>query len=181
MFQRRQDGSVSFNKNWREYENGFGDPQGEFWLGLSKIHRLTRWNVIPFELRVDVEDFEDNSRYVHYSRFYLDGPSKRYTLHISRHSSSSTLGPDLAGLNGRKFTTRDRDNDVHPTSNCAAASSGGWWFHACFNVFLNGVYYTRNPTPRWRGLIWNEWKGAEYSLRYSEMKARPNSFKQFSK
>ena len=182
VFQRRQDGSVSFNQNWREYENGFGDPKGEFWLGLGKIHRLTRWKLIPFELRVDVEDFEDNSRYVQYSRFYLDGPSKRYALHIAGYSSNSTLDKhSLNYHNGRKFTTRDRDNDAHSSRNCAADYSSGWWFHRCFSANLNGEYHATNPPERWKGISWIAWKGDYYSLRYSEMKVRPNHFKQSAK
>jgi len=33
VFQRRQDGSVEFYRYWTNYQNGFGDPAGEFWLG----------------------------------------------------------------------------------------------------------------------------------------------------
>ena len=61
VFQRRMDGSVDFYRNWTEYKTGFGDLNGEFWLGLDKISRLTKsgQNV----LRVDLEDFENETRY----------------------------------------------------------------------------------------------------------------------
>ena len=55
VFQKRFEGSVDFYLSWNDYKYGFGDVNGEFWLGLEKIHALT-----PDDnnmLRVDLEDF----------------------------------------------------------------------------------------------------------------------------
>ncbi|XP_038122498.1 fibrinogen C domain-containing protein 1-like [Culex quinquefasciatus] len=41
VIQNRFDGSVNFERNWAEYEHGFGDMSGEHWLGLRAIHELT--------------------------------------------------------------------------------------------------------------------------------------------
>jgi len=41
VVQRRQDGSVDFDRTWIEYEDGFGKLTGEFWYGLRTIHCLT--------------------------------------------------------------------------------------------------------------------------------------------
>ena len=34
-------GTVDFYRGWKEYRNGFGDLQAEFWLGNEKIHQIT--------------------------------------------------------------------------------------------------------------------------------------------
>jgi len=55
VFQRREDGSVDFYRYWTDYQQGFGNLSGEFWLGLDKIHRLTSTTT---QLRVDLQYFE---------------------------------------------------------------------------------------------------------------------------
>ncbi|XP_033761629.1 SCO-spondin-like [Pecten maximus] len=42
---RFPNGSLSFNRNWTDYANGFGDLHGDFWLGLEYIHVLTSGGV----------------------------------------------------------------------------------------------------------------------------------------
>jgi len=76
---------------------------------------------------------------------------------------------------GMKFSTRDQDNDDALTSSCAAKRKGGWWYNACSNCNLNGIYYhTGNYTSTYSdGLEWYYWKGYWYSLKFTEMKVRP--------
>jgi len=42
LMQHRLDGSVDFYRNWSEYRLGFGQLDGEFWLGNEHIHQITR-------------------------------------------------------------------------------------------------------------------------------------------
>ncbi|XP_038058744.1 ficolin-3-like [Patiria miniata] len=62
VFQRRKDVSVDFYRNWAEYQSGFGDLSGEFWLGNDNLVTLTSDDSRgTWELRVDLEDWEGNT------------------------------------------------------------------------------------------------------------------------
>jgi len=50
-------GSVSFNKNWAAYRDGFGsatDNDDNYWLGLDKVYRLMQLGSV--RLRIEVAD-----------------------------------------------------------------------------------------------------------------------------
>jgi hypothetical protein len=58
--------------------------------------------------------------------------------------------------NGMQFTTIDVDNDLHSGGNCVADGKyGGWWFNACNDANLNGVYGT---VPSYGGIHWYTWQ-----------------------
>ncbi|KAF0303493.1 Fibrinogen C domain-containing protein 1-B [Amphibalanus amphitrite] len=52
-----------FYRNWTEYKDGFGDLSGEFWWGLEKLWLMTETMGRRYDLRVDLEDFDEEKRY----------------------------------------------------------------------------------------------------------------------
>ena len=161
VFQRRQDGTVDFYRDWAEYKQGFGSLDGEFWLGNEKLHRLLSSSK-QFELRVDLGDFEGNLVYAKYNSFMIGPESDGYKLEVSGYSGNAT--DSLEYHNERTFITKDRDNRIK----CSTKYKGGWWYDKCHRANLNGLY---NSTNRGAGVIWVRWKGP-YPLRFVEMKFR---------
>ena len=83
MFQKRLDGSVVFYRGWDDYKRGFGNLNGEFWLGLDKIHRLTKERS---RLRVDLEDINGNTAYAEYDFFGVASERSKYKLSLGTYS-----------------------------------------------------------------------------------------------
>lgn len=84
MFQKRLNGAVDFYRGWDDYKKGFGLMDGEFWLGLDKIHRLTNQTVN--ELRVDLEDFNQAKAFAGYDLFKVENERKNYELKLGIYS-----------------------------------------------------------------------------------------------
>jgi len=92
IIQRRVDGSVDFYRNWTDYKNGFGDPTGEYWLGLDKINRLT--NLGTKVIRFDLWDTTGVTKYPEYSFFAIASENVKYKLSLGTYS----------GINKMKYT-----------------------------------------------------------------------------
>jgi hypothetical protein len=84
VFQRRQDGSVDFYRGWLDYKVGFGNLTGEFWLGLDKIHRLTKSG--ESILRVDMTDPDRTKINAMYTDFSVASESDSYKLNVGDFS-----------------------------------------------------------------------------------------------
>ena len=87
VFQNRLDGSVDFYLGWESYKNGFGDLNGEFWLGNDNLHRLTA--VYDVKLRVDLEDFDGDIRYAEYKTFKVADEGDKYRLLIGGYNGTA--------------------------------------------------------------------------------------------
>ncbi|XP_073259186.1 microfibril-associated glycoprotein 4-like [Porites lutea] len=176
VFQKRLDGSVDFFRNWESYKNGFGDPNGEFWLGNDKLHRLTFSDDVM--LRVDMEDFDGNITYAEYTTFQVADEADKYRIVIGGYSG--TAGDSLADdfekgkiASNMQFSTKDADNDRSPHS-CAQRHSGGWWFNKCTLANPNGLYHNGPYSGQYpSGAKWATFRGQFYSLKRFEMKLKP--------
>ncbi|KAL0966662.1 hypothetical protein UPYG_G00298020 [Umbra pygmaea] len=174
MIQRRRDGSVDFDQLWQAYQSGFGSLNGEFWLGLEKIHAVARDT--DYVLKVRFSDWREDAETVQYS-IRLGGEDSHYALHI-RETSNSNLESALAiDASGVPFSTRDQDNDRKNDTNCAKQLSGGWWFSSCGRSNLNGRYFV-SPPPKQRhqrkqGIFWKTWRGRYYPLKTTAMMIAP--------
>jgi len=74
VVQRRQDGSVNFNRTWLEYENGFGNLTGEFWYGLKALHCLTGQG--GWEMRMDIKLANGAKIFLQYEKFKVASINK---------------------------------------------------------------------------------------------------------
>ena len=90
VFQRRFNGSVDFYRDWNDYKNGFGSVDGEFWLGNDQIHSLTRNG--SYVLRIDMENFNGETRFAEYTGFSIDDESTNYTLRLKTYLGWSNVG-----------------------------------------------------------------------------------------
>ena len=168
VFQRRQDGSVNFDRTWAEYQSGFGDLQNEFWLGNDILRELT--GLGQWHLRVDIEDWKSNTSWASYGEFAVTGD--KYTLHVGSYDAQSPAGDSMAWHDGQSFSTKDQDNDARSVYNCAEGYEGAWWFNDCFQAHLNGKYYPQGELSFAQGIQWKAWKGYKYSLKKCSMKIR---------
>ncbi|XP_013396281.1 protein scabrous [Lingula anatina] len=171
---RRSTGDEDFFRTWNDYKRGFGDPEGDHWLGNDAIHQLT--NHRPYKLYIDMMDWEGNQAHAEYSHFQLEAEDQGYRLRVMGYRG--TAGDALSKHNNQMFSTKDVDNDeVEKTygGSCARRFNGAWWYYKCYKANLNGVYYVGGEVPgnRFDGIAWKPWKGINYSLKKVIMRIKP--------
>ncbi|XP_017867891.1 PREDICTED: ficolin-2 [Drosophila arizonae] len=171
VIQRRVDARLNFFRNWSTYQQGFGELNGSFFIGLDKLNALTTNQ--RNELYVHLEDFQGHTRFAKYNAFAIGNEANLYGLN-TLGSYSGTAGDALRYQQYSKFSTFDRDND-NSTSNCAAQFSGAWWYNSCMYSNLNGEYLggEYGNALAGRGVCWVQWLGVNYSYKRVQMMIRP--------
>ena len=144
----KKDSLVNFNKNWTDYEEGFGNLTTEFWYGLEAIHCLTQRG--QWEMRVDYQFNNKTWSYLHYNQFSVGSTSEEYPLTVGGFTG---VGGDwFAFSNKMKFSTPDNDNDKW-SNNCAVPHKSGWWYNNCYRININ-----RQPPNAYNNVLFVEMK-----------------------
>ncbi|XP_011189962.2 angiopoietin-related protein 2-like [Zeugodacus cucurbitae] len=164
VIQRRQSGSVNFTRDWHSYKQGFGELNGNFWIGLEKLHALT--SSCEQELYIQLEKRNGKKFFAKYAEFLIGAESESYTLK-KLGNYNGNAGDSLSSKLGYKFSTYDRDNDGEDLWNCAEYLEGGWWFNGCDDSNLNGVYGDNDYGVHWVRLE------KDKSLSFAQMMIRP--------
>ncbi|XP_069499452.1 uncharacterized protein [Ambystoma mexicanum] len=180
VFQRRQDGSVDFNRTWQEYKHGFGNLQGEHWLGNENLHGLTR--VGQHALRIELEDWYGVKRHAIYKKFKVASEQNKYRLTSREYQGNAGNALSYSrnyNHDHKHFTTADSDNDNYQTGNCGTYYGAGWWFDSCLAANLNGKYHKGRYIGLTDGIYWGTWyiltdkrTKQKYSFKKVEMKTR---------
>ncbi|XP_078666612.1 microfibril-associated glycoprotein 4-like [Branchiostoma floridae x Branchiostoma belcheri] len=185
VIQRRFDGSVDFNRPWGDFKYGFGSANGEQWLGLENMYRLTSQNA--YELYIELEDWDSVVKYAKYSLFSVGTSGSGYRLSVGGYSGTAGDGFYLSSsssnsyLSGQAFSARDEDRDAYSGS-CAGGHSyltGGWWYNRCGTSALNGPYLRPSDRTSYSGygIYWNLFGGSyNYYLKKSKVMVRPANF-----
>ncbi|XP_049305766.1 ficolin-1-like [Bactrocera dorsalis] len=153
VIQRRVSNAGDFYRDWREYKNGFGVLDKDFWIGLEKLHAFT--SSCQHELHIEMQKYSGEGYYARYSEFVVGSKSEGYPLKILG-TYEGTAGDILRIHVGMNFTTYDNDND------CAYTYFVGRLLIECAYRPLDTAY-GRN----WVGISVNE------TLKSTQMMIRP--------
>ena len=140
--------NVNFTRSWDDYENGFGDLNTEFWLGLRNIRCLTTRDDV--DLIIDLRKADGNGMTWIYHTFKVAGSNVKYRLHIGEAEGPPNGHDAMAYHNGMSFSTYDNDNDGGKR-HCGRDHKGGWWYNNCYGSLLTGSH---TDSRVWQRLLW---------------------------
>jgi hypothetical protein len=156
IIKTRETDNLNYDLTWAEYKVFFGDLKKSFWIGLDNMNKLTALG--PTEMYMDVI-FKGLSYEYKYSYINIGNEAQSYIISI----------PDSV-YDGMKFTTKDKDNDIYSTGNCATVYIGGWWYEQCYSWKLVGDFSNNNKR---QGVSFSDLDASlTQSISYGVMKIR---------
>ena len=133
--------SISFERTWQDYENGFG-VFGNHWLGLKHLHRLSSRGKQVISLIYRTENGNESHMLDGaWDSFMVDGANNLYKLSLGPSRKSIDV---MQSAKGQPFYSRDKIK-TRGKLRCGLRFSGGWWFGICSGrksdlINLNGQF-----------------------------------------
>ena len=169
-------GWVNFTRNYNDYEIGFGDIDGEFWMGLKNIHELT-YGILP-TMRIKLWNDDGTSMSWKYTQFRVNPKIQHYYVYVNGGTGDGNYDVFGQTINGdTRFETYDRRFN---SGKCGYTRQSGWWY------YRGNCNSYSNPNGRHKpsGFCGTDWTGERLVWRmpsgyriftHSEMKIRPRS------
>ena len=167
---QRFDNSLNFDRNWQAYQYGFNDGRGKdgnFWLGLEKMHQLTYSGQyqLRFLLQRAVDDLWHEA---YYDLIKIDSEAQNYRWHFGLYSGDAG---DALRYDNKEWNLQDMEFATcdHPGSRgpyCPCKYSSGWWYKGCMEASLTAKNYADE-----NGYEWNAPGQSPYFSQTSHLKA----------
>ncbi|XP_069792317.1 fibrinogen-like protein 1-like protein [Narcine bancroftii] len=124
---------MTWNETWTSYKYGFGNIQGDHYIGNQYMHFIT--NQMWYKGRVLMEEEMNGKKYLRhaeYDIFRIGSVDEDYKLYLGAFSGNGgdALSTPKNLVDNFSFSSRDRDRDGD-AANCAEKFGGGWWFNSC--------------------------------------------------
>lgn len=154
VIQRRIDGTQSFERTDKDYVNGFGNVDAEYWLGFEHIYQLLTY--APHELAILLEDFSGNQFHAKYEHVemikYENDRIPSYYLRKCE-SYNGNAGDFIMKARQSSYDERNGTTTVEyiPTDRGHSFAEyghdpyyGGFWIESASASNLNGRYILKN-------------------------------------
>ena len=106
VFLKRVNGSADFYQDVAAYTQGFGNVNGEYWLGLDALHALTATKT--YQLRADMSDWDGASAHSLHASMVVADASDEYRLTVGAFLGRD--GGDCLLINqNMTFSTKNAD------------------------------------------------------------------------
>ncbi|KAK6167831.1 hypothetical protein SNE40_021769 [Patella caerulea] len=157
---------VDFNKTFDEYANGFGNPVGNYFLGLEHIYNILQGPDRVLSIEFGLTTGLKAKGFA--KKIQISSKDTGYKIYFDNFNPYSS-GDSLTNLRGRPFSTFDRDNTSYI---CPERFGGGWWYkndNVCSRGNINGKRVGNNFESTWH---WQDDLGTNTSFSYIFMRIK---------
>ena len=88
-------GGPFVNRDWSDYEEGFGKQNNDYWIGLKSIHQMcSRDAQCRMRLKILSKETDELKEVSEFEEFWIDGKNERYRLHVAKPQGNITTYTD---------------------------------------------------------------------------------------